>query len=119
MPDADYTTTDANAKSISQRFPDIPLYLQYEWNKESHIRVAALLRQLSYRDMLSSKNHFVTGWGVMASGVGDIVGGTGFFCHIAYGKGIARYINNLSSFGYDLVPSATDGKLEAMVQYSF
>ncbi|MBP2691569.1 MAG: porin [Muribaculaceae bacterium] len=113
MPDADYTTTDANARSIAQRFPDIPLYLQYEWNKESHIRVAALLRQLSYRDMLSSKNHFVTGWGVMASGVGDIVGGTGFFGHIAYGKGIARYINDLSGFGYDLVPSATDGILEA------
>lgn len=54
-----------------------------------------------------------------ASGVGDIVGGTGFFGHIAYGKGIARYINDLSGFGYDLVPSATDGKLEAMVQYSF
>lgn len=113
VPDADYSTVDGSSEGIAQRFPDIPVYVQYAWNDDSHIRVAGILRELSYRDILTAKNHFVTGWGVHVSGVGDIAGGLGFFGHFAYGKGIARYINDISGAGYDLVPSQTAGELKA------
>ncbi len=112
-PSADYTTVTDASEEIAQRFPDIPLYLQYAWNSSSHIRMAAIYRRLSYRDLLTAKNQSATGWGVHLSSVGDIVGGLGYFGHVAYGKGIARYVNDLSGNGYDLVPDETEGKLHA------
>lgn len=112
MPDADYTLA-SGASAISQRFPDIPVYVQYSWSDDSHVRLSGILRQLSYRNLDAGKNNFVTGWGVHLSSVGHIGGELGYFGHVVYGKGIARYINDLSGFGYDLVPSATPGELKA------
>ena len=104
LPSASYTNT-TSTRSIAQRFPDIPLYLQYAWNKgDSHVRLSGILRELSYRDLVAGKNHFVTGWGVQLSAVADIVGGLSFFGHYTYGKGIGYYINDLSGEDYDLVP---------------
>ncbi len=111
-PSASYSTTD-EAEAISQRVPDIPVYLQYAWNSESHVRVSAIYRNLSYRDLRTEKNHLKTGWGIHLSSVGDIVGGLSYFGHVAYGKGIAQYINDLSGNGYDLVPTSTPGELHA------
>ena len=42
-PSASYSTVDGQSEAISQRFPDIPLYVQYAWNKDSHVRAQALI----------------------------------------------------------------------------
>lgn len=112
LPSASYTT-GAGARSISQRFPDIPAYVQYSWASGSHVRLSGILRELSYRDNVQASNHFATGWGVQVSAVGSIAGGLGFFGHYTYGKGISAYVNDLCDEGLDLVPAATDGKLHA------
>ena len=113
LPSATYTTGTA-ARAISQRFPDIPAYVQYAWDKgDSHVRLSGILRQLSYRDDLKAKNHFATGWGVQLSTVASLIGPLKFFGHATYGKGISDYINDLSGHGLDLVPAATDGRLRA------
>ncbi len=112
-PSASYSTDNGVSEAIAQRFPDIPLYLQYAWNSDSHIRVSAIYRRLSYRDLVAAKNRFESGWGVHLSSVGDIIGGLGYFGHVAYGEGIARYINDLSGNGYDLVPTSVTGELKA------
>ncbi len=114
LPSASYTT-GSSAKSIAQRFPDIPLYVQYAWNKGvSHVRLSGILRELSYRDLTVGKNHFETGWGVQLSAVADIVGGLKFFGHYTYGRGIGHYINDLSDEGFDLIPDyGNPGKLKA------
>ena len=112
-PSATYSTIDGQSEAIAQRVPDIPIYVQYAWNSDSHVRLSYIHRGLSYRDMLTEKNHLKSGWGVHLSSVGDIIGGFGYFGHIAYGKGIARYINDLSGNGFDLVPSETRGELQA------
>lgn len=114
LPEASYTTTDAT-RSIAQRFPDIPLYIQYGWNEEaSHVRLSGILRELSYRDELAGRNHFVTGWGVQLSAITDVVGGLKFFGHYTYGRGISNYINDFAGQGLDLVNSPdTNGKLVA------
>lgn len=127
VPTATYTN-GLHTEAIAQRFPDIPAYIQYEWDKNnSHIRLSGILRQLSYRDNLGAgENHFKTGWGVQLSTVFGIYGGLGFFGHYTYGKGIATYINDLSGEGVDLIP-AGDGRLKAPgasgwtagLQYSF
>lgn len=113
VPSATYTN-GAHTEAIAQRFPDIPAYMQYEWDKgNSHVRLSGILRQLSYRDLLDGgSNRFKTGWGVQLSAVFGIYGGLGFFGHYTYGKGICTYINDLSGEGYDLVP-AGDGRLKA------
>lgn len=113
LPKASYSTVEGSSEAIAQRVPDIPLYVQYSWASGSHIRASALMRQLAYRDITAAKNHLVTGWGVQLSGVGDIVGGLGFFGHFAYGKGIAHYVNDIDGAGFDLVPDGTTGKLRA------
>lgn len=112
VPEASYTT-GTNTRAISQRFPDIPLYVQYAWNGgESHIRASGILRELSYRNDFTAENKLTTGWGVQFSAVSKIVGGLGIFGHYTYGKGIATYINDLSGLGYDLIPDG-NGKLRA------
>lgn len=112
VPDASYTT-GTNASAISQRFPDIPLYLQYAWNGgESHVRASGILRELSYRNNIAADNKFATGWGVQFSAISKIVGGLTVFGHYTYGKGIASYINDLADLGYDLIPDG-NGKLHA------
>lgn len=112
MPQTSYTTVAADSKSINQRVPDIPLYIQYA-NGASHIRLSAIMRNLSYRDLVSARNHIVTGWGVQASGIWDCLTLFNVYGQAAYGKGIGYYIQDLSGNGYDLVPSATEGKLIA------
>lgn len=112
-PKADYTLTSAYEQKISQRFPDIPLYVQYSWKSGNHIRLSGILRELSYRDLVSGKNRFETGWGVHFSTIADVVGGLKFFGHVAYGKGIAHYVNDLGDLGCDLIPSDTPGRLKA------
>lgn len=103
MPSADYTLAP-QTQTINQRFPDIPVYLQYAWDGgDSHVRLAGILRELSYRDLATARNHFVTGWGVHLSTVATIAGPLGIFGHAAYGRGIAEYINDLSGNGFDLV----------------
>lgn len=111
LPEADYTLA-TGTESISQRFPDIPVYVQYAWGSDSHIRASALLRELSYRSTLEQKNHFATGWGVQLSAVSDLGAGLGVFGHATYGHGIAAYVNDLGGNGYDLVPDG-NGRLQA------
>ena len=53
------------ASSVTQRIPDIPLYLQYAWASSNHIRVAGLFRNLYYRDLIANKNKDVLGWGLI------------------------------------------------------
>ena len=113
VPEASYTTGNTS-KYIAQRFPDIPAYAQYSWDKgDSHIRLSGIMRQLSYRNLESSKNHFATGWGVQLSTIAGITPDFKFFGHYTYGKGIATYINALDGLGYDLIPDGASGNLKA------
>ncbi|MCM1349045.1 MAG: porin [Firmicutes bacterium] len=113
MPAADYTTNQSTEK-INQRVPDIPVYLQYEWGAGAgHVRLSGLLRNLSYRDLASEKNHFRTGWAVQLSGMAKLGYGFKLYYQGAYGQGYGSYINDLGDGGMDLAYSVTTGKMEA------
>lgn len=113
MPAADYTT-NATTASINQRVPDIPVYLQYDWGDDrGHIRLSGLLRNLSYRDLATAKNHFRTGWAVQLSGTAQLAKCFNLFYQGAYGQGYGSYINDLGDGGMDLAYSTTTGKMEA------
>lgn len=117
-PHATYTLS-TTAEAIKQRVPDIPAYVQYTWlGGRSHVRFSALLRNLSYRDLKSARNKFVTGWAAQISGILGFGSRGTIFYQGAVGQGYARYINDLAGNGFDLIPDA-DGTLRAPTMMNF
>ncbi|MDE6491146.1 MAG: hypothetical protein K2L49_08330 [Muribaculaceae bacterium] len=54
---------------VDQYLPDVAAFVQREWGYGRHVRLAAVARTLSYRDLLAGRNHNVVGWGVQLSSV--------------------------------------------------
>ncbi|MCH5318566.1 MAG: porin [Paramuribaculum sp.] len=114
VPDATYTTDADLQEKINQRFPDIPAFVQYQWQGgQSHVRLTGLFRNLSYRDLVAGKNKFVRGWAVQLSGLVNMANVVTLFYQGAYGRGYGRYINDLSGNNFDLVPDGSNGLMKA------
>lgn len=102
------------AKDIRQKVPDIPLNIRYMAKNGSHLQAGGILRNISYKDVVSDKDRMMTGWGVMMSGNINLSQKNSFMFQGVYGKGIAHYIQDISGIGYDLVPNPShNGKLKA------
>ena len=113
-PSESYTVVKNESKSIKQRIPDIPAYMQYEWNDgQSHIRLSGLFRALSYRNLVKAENEYVIGWASQLSGMIAFSPRIIFYYQAAYGKGYADYLNDLGGSGYDLIPDGDGGKLKS------
>lgn len=118
-------------KFIHQRMPDIPLFIQRDWaDHNGWFRFSAIFRDLQYRSLIptDTRNRGEFGWGIKASGSTPIVGGLSFTWQGVYGKGVASYIQDLTSEGLDLVPVKDEpGKLTTVktwgaygtLQYNF
>ncbi|WP_251621022.1 DcaP family trimeric outer membrane transporter [Odoribacter lunatus] len=114
----DYTNqTNGYTESIRQRIPDIPLAIRYTAPNKSHLQAAAILRNLYYKNNITDKDKRVTGWGVNLSGNVKVTPATKFLFQGVYGKGLANYIQDISSLGYDLVPQPTNGRLKASAMW--
>lgn len=118
VPQVSATYGDGTGK-ISQRVPDIPVNVQYSWGNNSHVRVAGLVRNMTYRDVLTGQNKFRFGWAAQLSGAIDLGYGFGTYFQGAYGQGYGRYINDLYGNGYDLIQSSTPGKMIAPKTMNF
>lgn len=119
IPSASYSN-DPLTRTIKQRFPDIPAYIQYKWANGSHVRASALYRDLSYRDLRSSENRFESGWAVQLSTILNVCPAFTIYGQGSYGKGYARYNNDLSGCGYDLIASPSDdGKMIAPASFAY
>ncbi len=116
-----YIQTDRFTEKSSDWLPDIVAAGQYSWDKGlSHVKLAAMLRSLSYRDIVAEKNHTVAGWGVMLSGVFSTPSPITLYGIASVGAGHASYTNDLSNGNYDLITDPTaDGHLYAPLSYSF
>lgn len=103
-------------KKVTQRVPDIPVYLQRSWlNGKGWLRASAIFRTLTYRDVILNKNRNEFGWGVKLSGKSPLCGGLSIMWEGVYGKGVSSYIQDLSDRGLDLTPDPDDnGKLSAV-----
>lgn len=121
MPSASYTTIPDCSESISQRVPDIPAYVQYQWaDGASHVRASAIMRNLAYRDLITSDNHIVTGYGAQLSGAIQCTPFASVIYQASYGKGIAAYQCDAEDLGYDLIPDPdAAGRLEAPRSFGF
>ena len=123
-------TTNGETRTVNQRIPDVPAYIQYSWgNGGNWVRFSALVRNIQYRDLVQDKNRNVTGWGVKLSGSSSL-GATPLraYYQVAYGCGIGGYIQDLAGLGLDIAPEAgREGRLEGVkawggyagLQYTF
>lgn len=114
LPQTTGTYVPLETTETTQHVPDIPVYLQYNWGKGdvSHVRVAGVMRNISYRDLVVNKTETATGYGVQLSSTAQITPFAKFYGQATYGKGIAQYINDLSGRGLSLVKDADkEGKM--------
>lgn len=105
MPLASYTTSSRFAV-VNQRIPEIPLFLRHDFANGAHIKLSAIIRGMTYRDIALNKNGTKTGWGLQLAGISPIVGELSCFWQATYGNGIASLMQNYTDGGYDLCPTS-------------
>ena len=114
-----FTTDFANTQNLKQTVPDIPLYLQYNFNN-SHIRLSGIYRNLFYRNDSLNQNETETGAGVSLTGNIDITKKAQIYFQGLYGKGIGNYVQDLSIDELNVTPvSNQPGQLAALPVYSY
>lgn len=114
-------TTNQTTAECSQWLPDVVALGQYNWQDGAgHLRLAAMLRGLSYRDLLAQKNRTVAGWGVQLSAVVPTQSPLTLYGITSVGQGHESYSGDLSNGSYDLIPdSEKEGRLYAPTALSF
>lgn len=98
---ADIISKDALARS--QYIPDVATFVQYQWGRSEHVRLAGIVRQLPYRDIIKEKNHTQVGWGVQLSSVFRPVDPLTVYATVNGGKGYAGLGGDLLIGNHDLI----------------
>ncbi len=102
----------ADPTAFNQNIPDIPMWV--EWGKSTYnrIRLSGIIRNLAYRDLLTGKRRYSTGWGVMVSGNLNPVEPLILYLQAVYGKGIGAYIQDIAGQPLSYIPDdASPGKM--------
>lgn len=110
---------DASCKGLNTWLPDVVALGQYQWDDaRQHVRVALIGRNLSYRNLLTAKNHNVMGYGAQISAVVMPTHKLTLYGIANAGRGIGSYVNDLSIGNYDLQIDTTDpGHMSAPTSY--
>lgn len=121
-------TTGENTKKVSDWLPDAAAFIQYAWGRSEHVRLAAIVRTLGYRDLLVKKNFNKLGWGLLVSTVAHPIPQMTLYGNVCGGQGFESLCADLQIGNYDLVPlPGKDGEMYAPwalgwnfgVQYNF
>lgn len=127
-PDGVISVDNTSTSKSSQWLPDGAAFVQYGWAPGQHVRLAGLVRGLSYRDLVAAKNRTVAGWGVQLSSVAHPWSPVTTYLSASYGRGIGSITNDLMAVTSDLeADTETPGRLYptrgwgicAGVQYNF
>lgn len=92
-----------DTKAITSWMPDFAALVQYQWAKGQHVRLSGIVRTLSYRDLRTSKNHNIAGWGVQLSTVAHPCYNLTTYATVNYGRGYGSLTGDLTYGNYDLV----------------
>ncbi|MDR2970907.1 MAG: porin, partial [Bacteroidales bacterium] len=93
-----------------QHIPDFIAHVKYQ-NKFGHLQLGALLGMINYGDSSQTKQSFyITGGGLSLSGTFNLWKKSKLYYQIDGGRGIASYIQDLSLFDYELLPTFTGDK---------
>ena len=114
MPDVQAAASTLYSAGV-QRVPDFILSAQYAWSNVGHVRIAGVLRTMSYASTLDDDVRNMTGYGVQASMVLPIGNMFSLFGQFTYGKGVAHYLNDLGELDVDLVENPeSEGHMQAL-----
>ena len=94
--------TNTNVNITRQRMPNFPAYVQYSWNQNSHVRVAGVIRSMTYDDLVAQKLNSKVGWGTFVATTFNIGKQFQFFGQATYGRGIGQFLNDLSNLDVDI-----------------
>ncbi|MCC8088330.1 MAG: hypothetical protein LIO79_03575 [Rikenellaceae bacterium] len=127
-PDLSAVYTDDYGE-VGQKMPDIPLWITRYWSDgKGHIRLAAVLRNLYYRDLITDKNRSEFGWGLNLGISSPLPDRFKLYGQAVYGNGVAQFIQDLNGNGYDLVvDDRSPGRMQTLrtfgwfgaLQYNF
>nr|MBD5378151.1 hypothetical protein [Bacteroides sp.] len=107
-PSTAISATPDVTKKVSEWLPDVAAFVQYGWNESEHIRLAGILRTLSYRDLPAATNHTKLGWGLQISSVWHPLPAWTTYLSLNGGQGYESLGGDLQVGAYDLV--STPGK---------
>lgn len=96
-------TDNVTTERVSDWIPDAAAFIQYEWGPTSHVRLAGIVRALSYRDMITQRNHNHCGYGLLLSCVAHPMYRVTFYGSVNYGKGNGGLGTDLLYGRYDLL----------------
>lgn len=102
-PETSIGADGSGTRAVSEWLPDFAAFAQYQWARGQHIRLSGILRTLSYRDMIKSKNHDISGWATQLSAVANPHPAMTVFATANYGHGYASLGGDLMMGAYDLV----------------
>lgn len=104
----------ADPTAYNQMVPDIPLWIEWSKSEYNRIRLSGIIRNFSYKDLLTDKRKNTVGWGMMLSGNLNPVEPLIFYMTAAYGKGIGAYIQDLAGMPLSFIPQDSyPGKMTA------
>ena len=103
-PDQSIQTVDKETARASQYVPDIAVFAQWGFNTSDHIRLSAIYRSLSYRDLLTSRNKYAPGWGLQLSTIWSPIRPLTLYGTVNGGAGYASLGGDWLMGNYDLVP---------------
>lgn len=101
-------------QSVTRRVPDIPAFLKYSFSRASYIRIAAIFRNMTYRDLPADKNVSKAGFGLHLSGAVEVAPKLMLYAQGVAGQGISSYYQDLFDSRMDMVADAVEGALSPL-----
>lgn len=108
--------TTETTEATTTWLPDVGAFVQYQWghNNMQHVRLSAVARQLTYRNLVEGRNISKLGWGLQASAVFNIVKPLTFYGTVNGGRGMAGLGGDWLVNNFDLIGKpGVEGELYA------
>lgn len=109
FPSSQPDVNDPAVSKVNDYVPDFAALGQFQWDRGlSHIRIAAILRTMSYLNTATGKIHHQTGWGTMLGTTIKAGPRLTFYAQGSLGQGMSSYNADLSIGNYDLLGDPSD-----------
>ncbi|HEY0551132.1 MAG TPA: DcaP family trimeric outer membrane transporter [Verrucomicrobiae bacterium] len=114
QPESELSTSATGLPAGAKTFTPLPDGVAgWRWEGDvGHVQLTGLFREIGY-EADHARDDTAFGWGANASGAFNLSPADKIFLQVAYGEGMARYINDLNSANLDAAPD-NSGNLQAL-----
>lgn len=119
-PEPSLAVDNEATENVSVWMPDFAAFGQYQWAPGQHVKLAGIVRTLSYRDIIEGRNHNTVGWGLMLSSVARPTYAVTTYANVCYGHGYQSLGGDLLIGSYDLIGDpARPGRLYSPASFGW